>query len=224
MECTVDPAMELTAVTHAHWYGAPAPLFCGPTSTYPFTGFWDHLWEFPWGYDGEFVYEGQLAGRFDHSTPYPNRNGRVDVEGCCFWGRGVIQTTGVCNFGKLNYYLGARTQEDGRHALYPDVDFCQRPDKICASEYPELKWVAGLFYWMESVEKYSVGGWSYFDQLRQFVDGGELDQAAARNFIDAVSGIVNRGCHNPPCEAGHVHAAAERAANFQRVLQAMQLV
>ena len=33
---------------------------------------------------------------------------RTDVEGCCWWGRGVIQTTGVCNFGKLNYFTGKK--------------------------------------------------------------------------------------------------------------------
>merc|ERR1711957_1032212 len=41
-----------------------------------------------------------------YGTPQPlfgHDKGRNDVEGCCWWGRGVIQTTGVCNFGKLNY-------------------------------------------------------------------------------------------------------------------------
>ena len=41
--------------------------------------------------------------------------------------RGVIQTTGVCNFGKLNYYLGARAAKEGRDATYPKLDFC----KVC---------------------------------------------------------------------------------------------
>jgi len=29
------------------------------------------------------------------------------------------------NFGKLNYFLGARAKSDGRQAKYPDVDFCK---------------------------------------------------------------------------------------------------
>ena len=46
MECPVDPNMSITAVTHAKWYGAPGPLFCGPkTDEQPFSGFWDHLHE-----------------------------------------------------------------------------------------------------------------------------------------------------------------------------------
>lgn len=46
---------------------------------------------------------------------------------------------------------------------------------------------------MESVQKYNSGGWNYMDELKAFVDGGFSDPG----FINAVSGIVNRGCHNP---------------------------
>ena len=49
MECPVDTAMTITGVTHAKWYGAPAPMFCGPKTTQqPFTGFWDHNYECKW--------------------------------------------------------------------------------------------------------------------------------------------------------------------------------
>jgi hypothetical protein len=50
-----------------------------------------------------------------------------------------------------------------------------------------------MFYWIESVQGYSVDGWDYLTELRTFVEGGMTDQG----FIDGVSGIVNRGCHNP---------------------------
>ena len=57
---------------------------------------------------------------------------------------------GLCNFGKLNYFLGAGAQRDGRDAKYPNIDFCKTPDAICSrEEYPELKWIAGFFYWMQ---------------------------------------------------------------------------
>ena len=46
MECPVDPEMTITGVTHAKWYGAPAPMFCGPkTEERPFTGFWNYNYE-----------------------------------------------------------------------------------------------------------------------------------------------------------------------------------
>ena len=35
--------------------------------------------------------------------------------------------TGRCNFGKLNYFLGARAAREGRKALFPTVDFCKDP-------------------------------------------------------------------------------------------------
>ena len=61
---------------------------------------------------------------------------------------------------------------------------------ICSSpEYKELKWIAGEFYWMESVQSYNEGGWDYKTELHKFVQGG----MTGTSFIDAVSGIVNRG-------------------------------
>ena len=93
---------------------------------------------------------------------------------------------------QLNYYLGARAKREGRDAAYPSIDFCRDPEAICSSsEHPELKWVAGMFYWLESVQKYDERGWNYMEQLHKFVDEGMTGRA----FIDAVSGIVNRGCH-----------------------------
>ena len=51
---------------------------------------------------------------------------------------------------------------------------------------------AGMFYWIRSLQTYD-DGWNYIDNLKSFVQGGLIDDS----FIDAVSGIVNRGCHNP---------------------------
>ena len=99
MECPVDPDMSIKAVTHAKWYGAPGPLFCGPKTEYPHVGIWDYTYHCDnvWADPPEYctVYEGQKAGRYDNSEAVPNFAGRTDVEGCCWWGRGVIQTTGI---------------------------------------------------------------------------------------------------------------------------------
>jgi len=224
MECPVDPNMQITAVTNAKWWGAPAPLKCGPKSVYPFTGYWDHTYHCnnPWKNPPESCdqYEGQQAGGENNSAPFGNRNGRTDVEGCCWWGRGVIQTTGVCNFGKLNYYLGKRAHDENRPSRYPTIDFCKDPEAICANEeFKELKWIAGMFYWVESLQTYDKDGWNYMDKLHEFVDGGMIDMS----FIDAVSGIVNRGCHNPPCGTGPLDGGPERKENFKSVLGVMGL-
>lgn len=175
-----------------------------------------------WTFQGEGCQNGACPG-----SPAPNfgqPQGRTDLEGCCWWGRGVIQTTGVCNFGKLNYYLGARAAREGRASLYPDIDFCRNPGAICEpGSPPELKWTAGFFYWLNSVQPYESGGWNYLQELKSWVDGGM--SFSDSSFIDGASGIVNRGCHNPPkCGTGELHARAEREANFKKVLTAMGLV
>jgi len=174
-----------------------------------------------WKFTGE--------GCVDGACPNPDAplfgqpEGREDLEGCCWWGRGVIQTTGTCNFGKLNFFMGKRAADEGRSSIYPQIDFCKNPNSICdPSSPPELKWVAGMFYWLNAVQPYSSGGWDYIAELKKWVDNGM--QKGDRSFINGASGIVNRGCHNPPnCGTGELHAATERAANFDKVLEAMGL-
>ena len=72
---------------------------------------------------------------------------------------------------------------------------------------------------MSSVQDYDERGWQYRTALRAFVDGGMTDSA----FIDSVSGIVNRGCHDPPCDTGPVDGGDERRTNFDSVLRVMGL-
>lgn len=76
--------------------------------------------------------------------------------------------------------------------------------------------IAGFFYWMKSVQTYD-SGWNYLENLKNFVAGGMNDSS----FIDAVSGIVNRGCHNPPCPngLGQLDGGYERSENFKKVLR-----
>lgn len=71
-----------------------------------------------------------------------------------------------------------------------------------------------MFYWIESLQSYEKDGWTYMKALHEYVDKGMVDNS----FIDAVSGIVNRGCHNPPCAAGPVDGGFERSENFKKVL------
>jgi len=157
-------------------------------------------------------------------APIFNQTGRTDTEGCCWWGRGVIQTTGTCNFGKLNYYMGARGHAEGRKVLFPEMNFCKNPEAICAPESPpQLKWIAGFFYWLNSVQSYvDKDGWRYMDHLKNWTDAGM--KIEDESFINACSGIVNRGCYNPPCGGNVMDGGKERAANFATVLKAMKLV
>jgi len=176
--------MELTANTNADWIGAPPPLFCGPKSKFDGLGYWNPLKFCQGGSAGTegteascegqpFYYEGQTSGvhipvsedpkypKEYYENPIRGSDGtiqsprvtnlpRTNVEGCCWWGRGVIQTTGRCNFGRLNKNVGAGA---GPLALYPDINFCSNPQAICEGP-SDLKWIAGIFFWVTEVEKY----------------------------------------------------------------------
>jgi hypothetical protein len=255
--CPRTPKMEVSALTHAKWYGAPAPIFAAPDAVLEeagklvngHAGRWDGsaAWcgDVPtkideskqvWERDECKLYVGQKAGGFvfDGSS-------EESVEGCGWWGRGVIQTTGRQNFGTLNHFIGRShvdpttvgTTIDGQlvaqapaNPLFANLDLCSNPEIICSSqENAEIKWIAGLFFWVNSVQAYEheggpYEGWDYYSELKAYVDGGLQGTA----FVDAVSGIVNRGCPDDHCPvSGEVHAIEERRANFKLVLQKLGL-
>ncbi|OEF16082.1 cellulose-binding domain-containing protein [Aliivibrio logei] len=253
--CPRDNKMEVSALTHAKWYGAPAPVFAAPDAVLEERGLllngsvgrWTnsgHCNVVPdkvdtskqvWERDECKIYVGQKAGTFlwDGSS-------QESVEGCGWWGRGVIQTTGRQNFGTLNHYLGRSHVDpetigktiDGitveappTNPLYADLDLCSNPGLICSSEEnKEIKWIAGLFYWVTSVQAYSDEGgqyadWNYYNEIKKYVDSG----LKGTQFIDDVSGIVNRGCPDATCSTGDVHNIKERQANFKLVLEKLGL-
>ena len=170
------------------------------------------------------------AGYYDEETQLiedttlPNSYGRTDIEGCCFWGRGALLTRGSCNYGKLNFHIGAQAAAENRPSLYPDIDFCTNPDAICADETRtmEIRWVVGMFDWIDRVQDYydSNTGWSYQDELYKFVDDG-LDNDV---FIDSVSNIIARGCHIYPCsgsssvDTNRLLYGLERRIHFKNII------
>ena len=254
--CPRNDKMEISALTHAAWYGAPAPLFVAPDAVLQakgllvngFVGRWDYsthcntpstgvdLSKQAYQREECKVYDGQKAGKF----VWDGSAGK-SVQGCGWWGRGVIQTTGRLNFGKLNHFLG-RSHVDPSVAnqtvngtlvkkapdnpLYADLDLCSNPELVCSTqEHKEIKWIAGLFFWMNEVQGYNdVGGtyanWNYHNELKAYVDGG----LTGTQFIDDVSGIVNRGCPDTSCPvSGAVDGLDKRRENFTKVLVALGL-
>ena len=206
MECPLVDGMQLRANSNPQGI---TPFYCGNTDVYPFAG--------AANYGG---------AQESLEAPAENRDGRTDVENCCWWGRGVINTRGVCQYGKLNYYIGARAKAEGRPAIFPDIDFCFTPQQICSQDAKngEVEWITGLFRWIDAVQSYNHPEWNYIQQLNQFVMGGMKDGY----FIEAVSGVVTQGCHNPPCEGSMGTAvdlmdARGRWDNFQTVAQTLGL-
>jgi len=130
-----------------------------------------------------------------------------------------LLTRGVCNIGKLNYYLGKRAFTERGEGRFPAVDFCKFPEATCTEvlggerEAEDRKWITGMFEYIDRIQNYR-GGWDYFTALKQFVDGGMTDDS----FIDTVSSIFVQGCHFPNCSSLQVTKKEERKANFYRVL------
>lgn len=128
VSCEVDPLMDMRATIHPKYNyvpdkatvsdgfrNQPPPEFACGRKDYEgdYTGYWD-------GYTEEFVQD----------VAYPSVSGRIDVEGCCFWGRGALQTKGTCALGKFNYRFGKRAYDENRPARYPVVDFCKIPVSV----------------------------------------------------------------------------------------------
>jgi len=214
MACPVNPATVAVASTKGIYEGSPPPLECYPrTPTEMFTGAWD---------PSLFNADGQTMGKVDPSSiPSANSFGRKDVEGCCWWGRGAFPrgSSGTCVIGKLNHYLGKQAYDQGRStARYKETDFCTDPSAICRgySKNPEanaeVRWLMGMMYWINTVQKYDQNGWSYLEKLKQFTDGGGIDA----EFLEQVSRIVTRGCHDQS-SCGYAVSSDERHAKFNKI-------
>ena len=195
--CDVIPSMKIMAVTTASSEDlAPPPLQCKPVSGQGnHSGYWEN-------------------GGLIANVPLENDLGRTDTQGCCFWGRGALLTRGVCNIGKINYYLGKGGADVGRYTLYPSLDFCGYPEATCASAYSEdLRWTVAFFEWAERIQRYHVpNSWQYEEMLIQFVDNGMADDS----FIDSVSRILSRGCHESGCS--EVRMLDKRRSNFYLII------
>ena len=140
----------------------------------------------------------------DHRTAFANEIGRTDIEGCCWWGRGVFRnvTRGRCVFGQMNYYIGKRAADEGRASLYPTVDFCQFPEAICASEFShQLRWVSGMFHWVQEVQTFKNRGWSYMDELHEISLNETMTGEINGTLSEQVNCILRTGKVN--CDAAH---------------------
>ena len=123
-------------------------------------------------------------------------------------------TRGVCNIGKINYYLGKKGEDSGRNVLYPTIDFCQYPQSICDSD--EMRWTIAFFEWAERVQRYyKQDEWIYEQKLADFVDTGMIDDS----FINGASRILSRGCHTSDCsDSGDARMLDKRRSNFYLII------
>jgi len=64
---------------------------------------------------------------------------------------------------------------------------------------------------MRDVQEYNSGGWNFRTQLAALATTHAGQPTKRRAFIDAISGIVNRGSHTIVADG-----QAERASNFEK--------
>jgi len=69
------------------------------------------------------------------------------TEGCCWWGRGAIQTTGPNNYGLLNHEVFAKIPS------LSHIDLCRNPEGICDTSdgNKQKNWLGAVHYWAHNV-------------------------------------------------------------------------
>jgi len=197
--------MEAHGTSRGHWAGAPGPFYCGSKEMYGTSGFWD-----------------AMVGREVDRTPTPNAVGRTDVEGCCWWGRGSLSVKGTCILGKLNYHLGkAKADREGaENAMFSDIDLCLDPGQICTGlESISLRWISGMYHWMENVQKYNKNGFNYMDELTRYVN----EDLVGTDFFAAVTRIHLLGCHEDGCSDRSITDMDDRLRSFEKVMALLGL-
>lgn len=132
------------------------------------------------------------------------------TEGCCWWGRGAIQTTGPNNYGLLQQRV------IGQISSLSTVDLCANPEAICENNH--LAWLGAFFFWANDVQGAS---WpeqkARFDNsLAQYVANGFNLTASTYDGADFANGcgnVVNNGLWTATA-----HGHAGRVAYFNDII------
>jgi len=144
------------------------------------------------------------------TAPWAEGNPRMECKpgtltaGCCWWGRGAIQTTGPHNYKLLQIHVVQNSPS------LSGIDLCSNPEALC--QHDALKWLAGLYYWTTVVQTAA-----YFHQsLELFVRHGfsnEASKVAGASFNDGTGGMVNNGEWDQEAQDN-----AERMENFDHII------
>jgi len=131
------------------------------------------------------------------------------TEGCCWWGRGAIQTTGPHNYGVLQRDVVSTM---GLNEPNGDpVDLCLNPEAMCQQE--DLKCVGAAYYWTTVVQKEAC----FFPTLDAYIESGFDVTATAtdctHSFASGIGGSVNNGIWN-----SDAHENAKRVVNFETLM------
>merc|ERR1719410_1184251 len=134
----------------------------------------------------------------------------TETEGCCWWGRGAIQTTGRYNYGQLQRDVVSKLglyEADGT-----PVDLCTNPEAMCQHEV--LKMTGALYYWTSMVQEENCYS-SALDTIAQDFNINTAPSAQCYEFSKGVGGAINNGIWN-----SYPHGESGRKANMQNLIDA----
>jgi len=131
----------------------------------------------------------------------------TSTEGCCWWGRGAIQTTGPLNYGKLNTEV---LQKMGS-----SHDICTNPEAICQED--ELKFMGTVFYWTEEVQKDACFEDAINDYAQAFNNVDHSPSDGCYKFSSGIGGRINNGAWN-----SHAHGETGRQTQFTHMMTYLQ--
>ena len=130
--------------------------------------------------------------------------------GCCWWGRGAIQTTGPHNYAVLQ--RDVISNMDGfRVGDAAATDLCTNPEAMC--QHDELKWVGALHYWTTVVQ--ADGCFASTLQAYSEALGATAPAAVAGcyEFSKGTGGAINNGNWN-----SHAHGETGRMRYFDQIM------
>jgi predicted chitinase len=134
----------------------------------------------------------------------------TSTEGCCWWGRGAIQTTGPHNYKMLQVEVVDKVS----FLKDIDIDLCSNPEAICQQD--ALKWLGALYYWTSIVQTATP----FIESLEHFVEYGFQSDASivgGASFNDGTGGMVNNGAWD-----AEAHGNEGRSENFEKFVAAFK--
>lgn len=130
------------------------------------------------------------------------------TEGCCWWGRGAIQTTGPFNYGQLQ--ANVISKMDG----FESVDLCANPEAFCQND--DLKFTGALYYWTSVVQQDACFT-SALDGYAAAFNNDAVPDTDCAKFSSGIGGSINNGNWNQ-----EANEEEKRQANFVDVMNALE--
>lgn len=147
-------------------------------------------------------------------TPGPMKCSSGENPGCCWWGRGAIQTTGPNNYGNLQNNVFSKIDE------LKHINLCENPEAICENE--STKWLGAIFYWAHDVQGFEHASTkdNFHKSLDKFVASGFDRKSSTVNgsdFATGTGGMVNNGSWSST-----PHRNEKRLNNFDYIIHLLK--